>query len=97
MEGESSFRHQTLLASQITELNTNTDTQPASVTSELANLRTIIKEHASPDESERNDKPTAVTTVSGNELPPSDVVLSLLALVRGGVPFPVSTASAQLH
>lgn len=97
VEGESSFRHQTLLASQITELNTNPNTQAASVTSELANLRTIIKEHASPDESERNDKPTAVTTVSGNELPPSDVVLSLLALVRGGVPSPFSTASAQLY
>ncbi|KAG6356698.1 hypothetical protein INS49_014572 [Diaporthe citri] len=85
VEGESSFRHQTLLASQITELNTNPGPQPSPVPSELANLRTIIKEHASPDESERNrnDRPNAGTTVSGNELPPSHVILGLLSLVRG--------------
>lgn len=92
VEGESSFRHQTLLASQITELNTNPGPQSSFVPSELANLRTIIKEHASPDESERNrnDRSNAGTTVSGNELPPSHVILSLLSLVRGGVSLPRS-------
>lgn len=87
MEGESSFAHQTLLASQITELNAVPDTQSPSVTSELANLRTIIKEHASPDEpnGNRNHTLTEGTTVYSHELPPSDVVLSLLSLVRGAV------------
>lgn len=97
MEGESSFRHQTLLASQITELNIHPGPQASSVTSELANLRTIIKEDESPDGSERNRsyRPSAGTTVSGNELPPSNVVLSLLSLVRGSVPSPTFTTSAH--
>jgi hypothetical protein len=99
VEGESSFAQQTLLASQITELNTNPDTQASSVTSELANLRTIIKEHASPGEPDhnRNGRLTSGIIVSGNELPPSNVVLSLLSLVRGAIPSSVSAASAQLH
>lgn len=99
VEGESSFAQQTLLASQITELNTDPDTQASSVTSELANLRTIIKEHASPGEPNhsRNGRLTPGTVVSGNEVPPSNIVLSLLSLVRGAVPSSVSAASAEPH
>lgn len=87
VEGESSFTHQTLLASQITELNAVPDTQSPSVTSELANLRTIIKEHASPEDPNGNldgRRPEGATNYS-HELPPSDVVLSMLSLVRGTV------------
>lgn len=99
VEGESSFAQQTLLASQITELNTNPETQASSVTSELANLRTIIKEHASPGESNhnRNGRLPSGTSVSGNELPPSNIVLCLLSLVRGAVLSSVSAESAQLY
>lgn len=97
VEGESSFRHQTLLASQITELNTNIDTQSSSVMSELANLRTMVKEHASPYGSDRTHTERSTgTTVSGNQLPPSNLVLNLLALVRGGVPLSIFIVSDQL-
>lgn len=87
VEGESSFAHQTLLASQITELNAVPDTQAPSVTSELANLRTIIKEHASPEDrnGDHDGRITDSATTYSHELPPSDVVLSMLSLIRGDV------------
>lgn len=87
VEGESSFAHQTLLASQITELNAVPDTQAPSVTSELANLRTIIKEHASPEDpnGDQDGRVTEGATTYSHELPPSDVVLSMLSLIRGDI------------
>ena len=55
--------------------------------SELANLRTIIKEHASPEDpnGNRDGRRTEGATNYSHELPPSDVVLSMLSLVRGSV------------
>ncbi|KAI3544561.1 hypothetical protein CABS03_07900 [Colletotrichum abscissum] len=81
-EGESSFRQQTLLASQIEELRLE-EAQSPGVIDELATLRGICQRQETPVESRSNRKIRQPHSTKGAELqlPPSDFVIRLLRTV----------------
>ncbi|KAK0377622.1 hypothetical protein CLIM01_05022 [Colletotrichum limetticola] len=81
-EGESSFRQQTLLASQIEELRLE-EAQTPGVIDELATLRGICQRQETPVESRSNRKIRQPHSTKGAELqlPPSEFVIRLLRTV----------------
>ncbi|KZL63593.1 c6 transcription factor [Colletotrichum incanum] len=81
-EGNSSFRQQTLLASQIEELRLE-EAQTPGVVDELASLRGICHRQEIPPDTSSNRRVRRPHTSKGSELqvPPSDFVVRLLRTV----------------